>query len=488
MSEFDVPEMEFDSEDVQTENTELKNEADTEQDEKSEDLYQTQYPDNEINEDINTEDSEWVSYSGEESDFDDDSAESDTDMYEYAVTDSETDELSTESVKKKKERFIGLKRYLANKIYEFNSLTKKQKTIRTTVFSAIFIFVILVMTDIIPILPNSYHRSYVGNYYVLGETMGSDVKRIGDGVIYASEGTVICFGPDMKIKNRISTSGGIPQINSNGDSAVVYSKNGNDILVMKNMNKYDIKSFSENIYSAKVNSHADYILLTSEAGYKSCLSAYSSSHKLLYEWHTNLNILDMAFSDSSKYIVASTVEYDEASVNTKLIFIDTSSNKPVSEYELPNQAVSEVFFTDDNSVIAIGDMSATGFTAYGHRKWEISYADKNLKSYDYCGDGMIAFLFNKYNSELSESTIEIYSTSGKFKGKYESKENVRSVSCNNGYCLLLLDKGTVLLDDDADAKKTKVLKDDFHKVILYENYNFAFGIRDNTAEILSVKH
>jgi len=254
------------------------------------------------------------------------------------------------------------------------------------------------------------------------------------------------------------------------------------------MNNYSIKNIGENIYSAKVNSDGDYILLTSEAGYKSCLSAYSSSHKPIYEWHTNLNILDMAFSDDEKFIAVSVVDFDGASVSTRLSFIETSSSIPIHECEIVNQVVSEVFFTDDNTVVAVGDMSTSCYTANGHKKWEISYADKNLKSYDYSPDGTIVFLFNKYNSELSESTVEIYNTSGKFKGKYESKENVRSVSYNNGYCLLLLDKGTVLLDDDADLEKTKVLKDDFQKVVLYENYNFAFGIRDDTAEILSVKH
>ncbi len=411
-----------------------------------------------------------------------------TEVYEDDVTEQDEEyDGYDDSYKIKKERFVWLKSYVADKIYEFNQLNKKQKTTRVTVFSIIFVLVILIMTDIIPILPNSYNRSYVGNEYVLGETITSDVEKFGDGVLYASSGSVICFGPDMKVENKISAFQGSNLINTNGKSAVVYSKNGNNILVMKNKDKYESITIDENIYSAKVTANAGYILLTSEAGYKSCLSAYSSSHDLVYEWHTNSNVIDMAFSDNEKYIVVSTLEYSKTGINTKLVFIETVSNTPVSECVIEEQLISELFFTQDNTVIAVGDVSTYCFTATGHQKWEIKYEGKNLKTYDY-DDGKIAFLFNKYNSELSESTIEIYGLSGRLRGKYESVENIRALSLNNGYCLLQLSKGTALLDDDADLKKKKELKEDYQKTILFDNYNFAFGIRDNIAEIISVRH
>lgn len=423
------------------------------------------------------------SYSDEDESYDNPEGEQITDD---EVLDAEPDEENFASGEEK-QHFVWLKSYLADKLYEFNQLSKKQKTVRTTVFLVVLVFVILVMTDIIPILPNSYHRAYVGNEHILGETVASDSKKYGDGVIYATDGKIMCFGPDMKVKKEIPGFSGTPIINTNGESAVVYGKNGNNFVVMKSIDKYKVISIDENIYSAKVNAGGGYVLLTSEAGYKSCLNAYSSSHKLIYEWHTNTNVLDMAFSDNENYIVVSTVEYNDTGVSTKLVFIETSSDRPISEYVMDNQIVSEVFFTHDNTVIAVGDISACGFTATGHQKWDISYDGKNLKTYDY-DDGKIAFLFNEYNSELSESTIEIYSPSGRLRGRYDSPENVRMLSLNNDHCLLLLGKGTALLDDDADLKKTKELKEDYQKVILFDNYNFAFGIRDNIAQTISVRH
>ena len=474
MSEFDTPE----NEQMQI-NTDEEPDGTIEENSIVED-------DEEIDEFLENEetDSQWITYSDDEEVCD----ENTNDAYEESEDVYDETDAETEVGENRKEHFRGLKLYLAGKIYEFNSLTKKQRTTRTTVFFAVLIFLILVMTDIIPILPNSYHRAYVGNDYVLGETVGSDVEKYGAGVIYATDGTVICFGPDMEIKKKISTFSGIPQINTKGESAIVYTKNGNNFLVMKNKDKYEMKAVNENIYSAKINADSDYILLTSEAGYKSCLTAYSSDHKLIYEWHTNKNVLDMAFSDNQNYIATSTIEFGDSGINTKLLFIETTTNTPISEYVIENQVISEVFYTHDNMLVAIGDTSAYGFTATGHQKWEIKYDGKNLKTYDYDEDGKIAFLFNKYNSELSESTIEIYSPSGRMRGKYESEENVTSISINNGYCLLLIDKGTALLDDGADLRKKKELKEDYQKIVLFDNYNFAFGIRDNIAEILSVKH
>ena len=97
-------------------------------------------------------------------------------------------------------------------------------------------------------------------------------------------------------------------------------------------------------------------------------------------------------------------------------------------------------------------------------------------------------MFNKYNSALSESKIEIYKTSGRKSGEYNSELNVRAISINNGYCLLSHDSETTLLDNDGDVKKVKTVEYEFDKAVLYQNYNFAFSINNSVAEVMSVRH
>lgn len=437
---------------------------------------------------------------GETADADNESEyQTDSDSYEYI--EEETEELSQTQETGEDEvcdeyddasydahvlsRF---KLFVAQKIYAFGQLDKKQKRKRIFISAVVLVLLVLIFTDIIPILPNSYHRSYVGNKYTLGETMGNDVEKYGDNVLYASGGSVICFGPDMSPESTIDTFSGTPIIRTTGEGAIVYSKNGDTALVMTSPDKYKLVDSDEAIISASVNEDGDYILVTVEAGYKACLSAYNSTGQSLYKWHTGSNIIDTAISPDGAEIVASVVEYSQTDIYSKLVFLNTSSKTPVKEVKLDSCIASELVFADANTLIAFGDAFTAAYTPNGSLKWNIDYGGKLLKTYDISDEGNIAFLFNRYNSDLSESRIEIYNTRGKLTGEYDSKSNVRSISINNDFCLLSLDKQTILTDNDGDVRKSKKVDAEYSKMVLYDNYNFAFGINDSIAEILSVKH
>ena len=120
--------------------------------------------------------------------------------------------------------------------------------------------------------------------------------------------------------------------------------------------------------------------------------------------------------------------------------------------------------------------------AYTYYENIVNNSDNNLNFNE------IAFVFDRYSSSLSESTVELYDKNGNLQGIYDSKDNIKYISCNNGYVLLSLDRRTVLLDNDADVVKIKNTQNDFKKAVLFDNYNFAFSISDGNAEIMSVKH
>lgn len=421
--------------------------------------------------------------------------------YEYDEEDSELEEASeSDAVTAEPEEEViedntydaGLldrfRQFVARKIYAFSLLDKKKRKNCIFLALAIFALAVLIFTDIIPILPNSYHRSYVGNKYTLGETKNSDAASYGKGVLYASNGSVMYFGPDMKLKSQIETFSGTSIVRTNGGGAVVYTQNGSNALVMSSEDKYQLVSSDEPIISASVNDDGDYILVTKEAGYTACVSAYSSSMQSLYKWHTGNNVIDTAISPDGTEIVASVIEYSDTDVYSKLVFLNTSSKSPVKEVKLDSNIVVELTFVDSGTVVACGDAFTAGYTPNGNPKWSIDYEGKLLKTFDISDDGNIAFLFNRYNSGLSESRIEIYNNRGKLVGEYDSDSNVRYISLNNDYCLLALEGETVLIDNDGDVKKSKQHDAEYSRLVLYENYNFAFGINDSIAEIVSVKH
>ncbi len=462
MNEFDTPDK-----DNVYENEEEMVDSEVIDEQEPEDI-----PDEEIQE---TEDAE--EYNDDESEYEYDEEE---------VIEQEQD--AQEDDDKSKGVLSAIRYYIASKIYAFSQLDKRKRRNRIVAFIAIVLLAVLIMTDIIPLLPNSYHRSYVGNQYTLGETRGSTATQYGKGVLYASPHSVMCFGPDMELISKVDTFPGTPLVRTNGDGAVIYTRNGNNALVMSSAKEYQLVDSKEEIISASVNDDGDYILVTKEAGYTACVSAYTSSMQLLYKWHTGNNVLDTALSPDSTDIVASVIEHSDTDVYSKLIFMNTGSKTPVKEVVLESNIAVELVFVDSGTVIAFGDSFTSAYTPNGNLKWQIDYEGKDLRTYDLSDDGNIAFLFSRYTSGLSQSRLELYNNRGRRTGAYDSAENVRAISVNNDYCLLALEDKTILTDNDGDVRKVKKHSATYSKLVLFQNYNFAFGINDSVAEIVSVKH
>lgn len=417
----------------------------------------------------------------------DDTIVEDTD--EDSISDGEKTDSSHNQTEDSKENLDNtLINKLNRKISEFKKKDPNKRAKLIFILSSVALIFLLIFTDIIPILPNAYNRFYVGNTYHIGETQGSVFDKFGEDVLYAGNGVLMSFGPDMSCNFKVDTPSGIPKLETCGNNAIVYYTNSNDTIVVKDgRNTQNIKT--ENIITcATINSKGYYGLVTKEPGYESYVEVFNNSGTSIYKYHTNNPIIDIAVSDNGKSMIASSYELNDEEISGKLIFIDLTSDKPGKEVILQSNLVSEVKFINKDTVAAFGDLCTVGYSVSGVEKWRIKYNSRSAKSYDISSTGDMAFIFDRYTSELSESTVEIYGTDGKMKGKYESKGNVKYISANNDYFLLSLDRQTVLLDDEADVANKKNTSKDFRKAVLYSNYNFAFSVTNGVSEIMSVNH
>lgn len=377
---------------------------------------------------------------------------------------------------------------ISDKISEIKNAEPKKRIKILSSYFALMLVIVLILTDIIPILPNAYNRFYVGNSFVIGETQGGIYDKLGKNILYAGNGSIMSFAPDMSCIFKEDTAVGTPKMETAGENAIVHYTKSKDAILITNGSELKKLDMTEEITGAAISKSGYYGFVTKEAGYKSCVNIFNPERKSIYKWHTNNPVIDISVSNRGKNMVAASYTYESNAMSGKLIFFDTTNSEPIKEVVTGSNVFSELKFINDDVVVAFGDMFTAAYTYKGVMKWRVDYDGRTLKSYDLTDNGEIAFIFDRYSSELSESTVEIYSSSGRLKGKYESKDNVKYVSANNGRFLLSLNKHTVLLDDDADVLKKRKTQKDFRKAVLYHNYNFAFSISDSVAEILSVNH
>lgn len=367
-----------------------------------------------------------------------------------------------------------------------NTEPKKRKKL-TILFSLAITLLILILTDLIPILPNAYNRFYIGNSYTIGETQGGVYDKLGKDIIYAGNGTILSFGPDMDLKLNIESPIGSPYLETNGDNAVIYYKDLADAVVIRNGDTVKNITLDNAITASAINANGYYGFVTDESGYESCLDVYDASGKSIYKWHTNNHIIDFSIADNGDNMVVASYE-DDKHISGKLIFLNMYKDSPVKELITDGNLISEVRYIDNDTAVAFGDLYTAGYTPEGIMKWRINYNGRTLKNYDFNTNGEIAMVYDRYSSQLSESIVEIYNTNGAIIGRFESKDNIKYVSANNDYYLLSLDRETILLNDSARVKKRRATAKEYRRAVLYKNYNFAFSVSDSVAQILSVKH
>ncbi len=370
---------------------------------------------------------------------------------------------------------------------KYKNTEPKKKRKMTVLFSIALVLALLILTDLIPILPNAYNRFYVGNSYTIGETQSGVYDKFGEDIIYAGNGTVKSFGADMDIKLDIKSPIGSPYMETSNDNAVIYYHDLNEAVVIRNAENIKNITMDNAVTAAAINANGYYGFVTDEPGYESCVSIFDNSDKSIYKWHTNNHIIDISISDNAHNMTA--VSYDDkAHISGKLIFLSMYKDTPVKELVTDGNLISEIKFINNDTVVAFGDLYTAAYTPEGVMKWRIDYEGRTLKNYDININGEIGFVFDRYSSQLSESVVEIYSADGGLRGKFESEDNIKYISANNDYYLLSLDGETILLNKRAKIKKRKPTVKEYRRAVLYENYNFAFSISDSVAEILSVRH
>lgn len=448
-----------------------------------------EFSDDEFAEDYEYEESGEDDYHDGEENFDEDSDA--TELYEDNdednVGDYADDYLNEEDGDKRKDT-KGIKYFIASIFLKLHNVERKKLIRNISVVSCILFILILIMTDIIPILPNSYHRSYVGNRFTLGETRNCDYDKLGNNILYVGGGSLCVFGPDMNLEYKKEIHTGIPVAKTNSDKAVVYFKNTGEYIIVNNG---EVKEYTvdERICSAYITEDGYYSIVTDAvAGHNACVTVYSPDGEFVYEWFTNYDVLDSVVTFSGTNMVASVVEVTETGVSGKLVFFDMTKSEPIAELTLEDEIIFEMQSTENGKIIAIGESKTIAYTFSGKKIWQIDYDDRNLKTYDVSDDGMLAYVFDRYSSAQSESLVEVYDFSGRLSGAYVSEKNVKTVSANNSHCLLTLEDGTILLNGKCREKKEKYLNMNFEKAILYENYNFGFVIHDGVSETVSVCH
>lgn len=190
---------------------------------------------------------------------------------------------------------------------------------------------------------------------------GNLLKYTPDGVSYINTNgdTVWTAGVDMKM----------PMAVSSGDYAVVADMSGNSIFLFNKDGQVSNQTMPYTICDVDV-SNQGCIAVVLESDKTNYINCYDKSGDIIYEIQTTIDKsgypLDIAISNDGQklvtsyiHIVGNRVENELATYNFGVVGQNANADRLVGTYTFGDELVSQVEFTDNNTIVAFGTKSIT---------------------------------------------------------------------------------------------------------------------------------
>lgn len=366
---------------------------------------------------------------------------------------------------------------------------------KNTVFKIIIVVLIVVLvsllvyvnqtptflTKTIQIFNKNYQ--YDAPFYEIENHEGIFAQKLSDNrfVISTNEKTEI-LSHNLKNEATISFSGEKPTVKMCDNNLLIMHKDSNKALFIDGNKNIPINC-SSTILTGAVNKNGYFALVTDEKGFKAQIIVYNKSGKEIYKWHSAENyITDVDISDSNDTLIASTVDYKDSKLKSKILIFNTSKELP-EEIELDNMAVSINFLNKSKFVVA-GNESIASYSINTKKLWEKSYEGKHLLSYK-LKNNKIAIALGMANLATETNSIYLLNENGKEISVFENKGDIVNLDILANDILIVGKKELKVADDK--LKFSIPVGKDIKKAVFSINNKTVFVLTDSIAQIMYLK-
>jgi hypothetical protein len=145
-----------------------------------------------------------------------------------------------------------------------------------------------------------------------------------------------------------------------------------------------------------------------EKGYKTVLRVYDAEQQETYRWFSSSQYMPhCAVSPNGEVLAAAAVSHGEGSFNSAVYLFSTRREEPVAIYNLGNETVYDLRFTDDHTLWVLGEKTLTVLDAEGSLLGAYQLASRRLHSYDFSAEGFAVLCLNMLESGESYAVVTV---------------------------------------------------------------------------------
>ena len=186
---------------------------------------------------------------------------------------------------------------------------------------------------------------------------------------------------------------------------------------------------------------------TSESGYKSVICVYNANQTLIYRRLSSSQYLPLcAVSKGAEYLAAAALGQNEGSYESTIQIFRTDTEDAVQSISFGNELIYDLFFADDQSILAVGEDHARWLSLTGERLGSYDYSESYLKDFDFGGSGFLTLVLNMYQAGNRYQVVTV-GPDGEALGSLDFDEQILDFSAAGKY-VAVLTAGTLRIYDN----------------------------------------
>lgn len=274
-----------------------------------------------------------------------------------------------------------------------------------------------------------------------------DIKDSGisDGnLVFAVPGKVTVLNGRAKEVSSLQHNCRKPSLEISGNHILLYDREGTYVRMQDSRQTLWEKNLDSSILKAALGKSGNMAFVLRSEQYVNEVYVYDKNFKELFTYNSSSDyIMDTALSDNGKYLAVTSVHAENAKLISKVQIFDLSVKKQLAEYSYPDVNLFDVSFSDNKTVVAVGNEKRVVFKNFEKDGTVEDYGVNELKRFAESCDGVQALAFSEYGSNKNKikgfkGSKELFS--------YECTGEIRGISCDGKYITLLLDSSAVTLN------------------------------------------
>ncbi len=267
---------------------------------------------------------------------------------------------------------------------------------------------------------------------------GNRYAGLGDGLALASVSGVTVFGANGAEQAALQMPMSLPSLRVGKDAALCFDAGGTGLCTVSGRKGAILQVTSDRaILDADISSDDCVCYATSESGYRSVLYVYNAAGTKIYRWLSSSRYLPVCtVSTGAKYLAAVALGQQEGMFQSSVVLFDTTQEEPLRELALGSDLIFDLEFLPDDTLLAIGETTASWLKLDGTLLGRYSYADAYLKDFETGGSGFLTLCLNMYKAGSRYSVVTL-GADGKEKGSLFIGEEILDFSAAGKYVAVL---------------------------------------------------